>query len=94
MSGFHQAKDQYDVIESIARNVFDSMAKSAGVLCNEVAIVGSVDNSRNVARVYFPSDLSTLSAEYPNISGKTLTVGQKVYIFHKYGDIEQGWIAV
>lgn len=92
MANFHQAKEGYGVYSDIARNVFNQMARSAGMLCCQVAIVGSV--SQTGARVYFPTDMTVLSAEYPNISGKTLNVGQKVYVFYKYGDVEQGWIAV
>lgn len=92
MANYHQAKEGYNIYSNIARNTFHQMAKSAGLLCCQVAIVGSV--TANGARVYFPTDMSVLSAEYPNISGKTLSVGQKVYVFYKYGDVEQGWIAV
>jgi hypothetical protein len=28
------------------------------------------------------------------MTGEDLVVGQKVYIFYKYGDLEQGWIMI
>lgn len=92
MTGFSEAREQFDVFYSIVESAFDRIAKAKGLICMEVAIVASYDDVTKTATVYFPSDMSVESNLYQNKTGEPLTVGSKVYIFHKYGDTEQGWI--
>lgn len=92
MSSYKEAKAQHEAIVEIVRNVFNEMGKANGLLSCDVATVASYNNATKKARVYFPGDADNASSEYLNLTDKNLTVGQKVYIFHKYKDIEQGWI--
>ena len=89
---YEEAQSQYKIIYDIATIVFKNIARSEGLLVNQVAIVANYDSVSDRATVYFPSDLNTQSNYYPNLTGKALSSGQKVYLFHKYGDVEQGWI--
>lgn len=91
-SGYSYANQQYDFVSQVVQNVFTELAKQHNLLCYQVAIVATYDADNNRATVYFPSDMSTPSGSYKNLTNTALTVGQKVYIFHKFGDIEQGWI--
>ena len=93
-TGFRRAQDQYDFTYDVCRSVFREIARNEGVIVSQVAIVATYDASSEKATVYFPTDLTTQSNQYKNLTGSTLTVGQKVYVFYKYGDIEQGWIMV
>ena len=89
---YREALSQSETIKQIVTNQFNEVAKEKGILCCKVATVASI-NGNNVT-VYFPGDNENQSASYPNKTGQSLSVGQKVYIYHKYGDIEQGWIFV
>lgn len=92
MNNYKEAKQQYDAMAEIARNIFNEMSKTNGLLSCDVATVASYNNATKKARVYFPGDSENASSEYLNLTDKNLVKGQKVYIFHKYKDIEQGWI--
>ena len=92
MNNYKEAKQQYDAMAEIARNIFNEMSKTNGLLSCDVATVVSYNNATKKARVYFPGDSENASSEYLNLTDKNLVKGQKVYIFHKYKDIEQGWI--
>lgn len=92
MNNYKEAKQQYDAMAEIARNIFNEMSKTNGLLSCDVATVASYNNATKKARVYFPGDDENDSSEYLNLTDKNLVKGQKVYIFHKYKDIEQGWI--
>lgn len=86
------AQDEYKIIYDISKIAFMDMAKELGLLAYQVAIVATYNASTRMATVYFPSDMGTPSNEYLNLTGGNLIVGQKVYLFHKVGDVEQGWI--
>lgn len=92
MNNYKEAKQQYDAMAEIARNIFNEMSKTNGLLSCDVATVASYNDATKKARVYFPGDNESASSEYLNLTDKNLVKGQKVYIFHKYKDIEQGWI--
>lgn len=89
---YREALSQSEIIKQMVTNQFNEVAKEKGILCCKVATVASI--SGNNVTVYFPGDDVNQSASYPNKTGQNLAVGQKVYIYHKYGDIEQGWIFV
>ena len=91
-SQYREAQDQYEFTKDISTNTFENMARSMGVIINQVAIVASYDPSSKMATVFFPSDMETESNSYKNITGESLSVGEKVYVFYRYGDVEQGWI--
>lgn len=91
-SDYRKAQDQYEFTRDIAESTFNEVARNIGMLVNQVAIVATYDSNTKKATVYFPSDLTTQSNPYYNLTGEALTVGQKVYVFYKYGDVEQGWI--
>lgn len=91
-SDYRQAQNQFEFVKSVVKSTFDEIARSMGILTTQVAIVASYDSTTKKTTVYFPSDLTTESSPYYNLTDQDLSVGQKVYIFYKYGDIEQGWI--
>lgn len=92
MNDYNKALQESEIIKQLVRNVFNEIAKEKGLLCCKVATVSTV--SGNSATVLFPGDDKNESATYPNQSNQNLSPGQKVYIYHKYGDVEQGWISV
>jgi hypothetical protein len=57
-------------------------------------IVASYDSGRNTATLYMPPDYITAGVvRYINHTNSQLSVGDKVYLLYKYGDVSQGWIA-
>jgi hypothetical protein len=94
MSEIKKAQEQYNFVYDVVKSAFNQIARSAGLIVSQVAIVASYDATTKKATVFFPSDMSTPSNPYKNMTGEDLVVGQKVYIFYKYGDLEQGWIMI
>lgn len=92
MDNYKEAQSQYKNIYDIASIAFKDLAKNMGLIAYQVAIVATYNSTTKMATVYFPSDLTTPSNEYLNLTNANLVVGQKVYLFHKIGDVEQGWI--
>jgi hypothetical protein len=83
-----------ELIQQESTNIFNQLSRESQMLVMKVAEVAVIDVALTRARVRFPTDPTNLSSWYYNRSGSKLYVGQKVYIYHKYGDIEQGFIEV
>lgn len=81
-----------EILNKIVQNKVSDILEKEDVLVRKVATVASVDEAGNKASVYFINDATNASCFYPNKTNTSLTVGEKVYVFHKYGKEGQGWI--
>ena len=89
--------ESYNIVELIrkeAQNVINKTLRDSQIVVMKVAIVAEYDSTYNRAKVYFPTDENNKSSWYPNKTSSALQVGAKVYIYHKFGDIEQGFIII
>lgn len=80
------------IINKIVQNKIGDILEKEEVLVRKAATVAAVDSAGNRASVYFINDTQNPSCFYPNKTNTSLTVGEKVYVFHKYGKEGQGWI--
>lgn len=71
---------------------FSRTAEKFGVLVRKAATVATYDSQTKKVTVYFDADNTTQSAPYLNKTGHALEVGQRVYIFHLFGNPAQGWV--
>lgn len=64
------------------------------VVCMMGCTVATYNTVALTATLYIPPDVIRASTvNYSNRTGTALTVGGKVYLLYKFGDISQGWIA-
>lgn len=80
------------IINKIVQNKIGDILEKEDVLVRKVATVAAVDEANNKASVYFINDSLNASCFYPNKTNASLSAGEKVYVFHKYGKEGQGWI--
>lgn len=90
---FNDVEKFTKIITNLVDIRFSSLAREKRILVDDVAIVVSYNSSTNKTIVYYPSDPDN-NVEYINKSGVTLSAGDKVYVFHQYSNIGQGWIMV
>lgn len=88
------AKEEYNILVDIINDSINTFCREHNVLCFQSVIVATYNSETRMATVYFPTDMTIESSPYRNLTNEDLVVGQKVYIYYKYGDIEQGWISV
>lgn len=80
------------ILNKIVQNKVGEILEREEVLVRKAATVAAVDSAGNRASVYFINDTTNASCFYPNKTNASLSVGEKVYVFHKYGKEGQGWI--
>lgn len=86
------AEEFESVLNKIVQNKVSDILEKEDVLVRKAATVAAVDSANNKASVYFINDATNASCFYPNKTNANLAVGEKVYVFHKYGKEGQGWI--
>lgn len=86
------ASDFEEILNKIVYNKVYEILEREDVMVRKVATVAEVTDSG--AKVYFSNDIKNASCVYPNKTGATLEVGNKVYVYHKFGKEGQGWIMV
>ena len=74
----------------IMQTVISNWAREQQVLVTKVGTVAEV--AGDGARLYINGDHINKTCLYPNRTGEELTVGDKVYLVHKYGNLSHGWI--
>lgn len=85
-----QSEQEIEEYCRLMRVIVSEWAREQQVLVTKVAVVAAV--SGNSARLYINGDHENMTCLYPNRTGETLSVGQKVYLVHKYGNLSHGWI--
>lgn len=90
----YESNEIIDLIRKEAQNIINETLRGSQILVMKVAEIAQYDSVNNRAKVYFPTDPNNASSWYPNKTGSTLTIGSKVYIYHKYGDVQQGFILI
>lgn len=92
MDYYQEAEQFNDLQREMMYKLFDEWARENRLLQQKVAIVATGGVADATCTVYFPPDTSTASAPFKNKTGRTLSSGEKVYVFLKYGESDQGWI--
>ena len=87
-----EIKKYIDNIVKLINTEVANIAERCGVLVRKGATIASYDHDTKTATVYFDGDSTTASAPYFNKTGYHLSTGQRVYIFHLFGNPSQGWI--
>lgn len=81
-------------VSSLVEKLSKASLRDQQVICMMACTVATYNSVAGTATLYIPPDIIRASTvNYVNRTGATLTVGQKVYILYKFGDISQGWIA-
>lgn len=82
-----------DVVKDVAEKMLNEKLKNKNVCQIRPAIVSSYNSITKRVRIAFPENSDTPSYyEYPNKTGRDLLAGDKVYLFHIYNDVSQGWV--
>jgi hypothetical protein len=82
------------LIQDVAYKITKGILRDEHSVNMMACIVASYNSGSNTATLYMPPDYTTSSSmSYINHTNSELSVGDKVYILYKYGDVAQGWIA-
>lgn len=80
------------IINKLIDTEFANKAEASGMLVRKLVTVASYDEATNTATVFFQGDTEVESLAYPNATNRLLKKGDKVYLFHSYGNPAKGWI--
>lgn len=83
-----------DIMSKLVEIKFNELCENNNVCVYKVGIVKSYNSTTSKAYVTFPSNPDNDAVLYSNKTGSSLSAGDKVYVFHKFGKEGQGWILI